>query len=170
MMKFTGIPYTKEYQDGIARKFDCGNPHINMFLYSTDSLDYGYGSTYIMMTHDIMIGYYNISTSCIGDKDGCRMGGSVYINYLAVDKHYQRIKDSSTGLYFSDMLLGDCLNRIDYIRQNHIGLSFITLSSSDEGVHLYERNGFMFLDDDMKIFKNEKEGQCIPMYLPLDWE
>ena len=169
-MDFTGIPYTREHQLNLAKKFDCGNSYINSFLHSTDSLDYGYGSTYVIILGSMIIGYYNIGMSCLVDENDIRMGGSVYINYLALDKKYHKTKVGNSKKYFSDLLLYDCLNRIEYIRQNYIGVSFITLSSSAEGIYLYERNGFMFLDDDMKIFKNKKEGQCVPMYLPLDLE
>ena len=96
------------------------------------------------------------------------MGGSAYINYLALDKKYQKIQYGNG--YISDLLLGDCLNKVEDIRQNHIGLSFITLSSTEEGKRLYERNDFEELDEGMTIAQNDGELKCTPMYLPLDLE
>ena len=66
-----------------------------------------------MISDNSIIGYYNISTSCIENDEGIRIGGSVYINCLAVDKHYQKVKRGE--YYISDILLADCLNRVDNI-------------------------------------------------------
>lgn len=165
---FIAVPYTKEYQMQLAPKFDCGSDAINMFLLSSNALDYGYGKTYIILYNDEILGYYNISTSCIQSENGLRIGGSVYINYLALDKKYQKIQYGDG--YISDLLLGDCLNKIEYIRQNHLGLSFITLSSTEEGKRMYERNGFEELDGEMSFAQNYGELKCTPMYLPLDLE
>ena len=86
-----------------------------------------------------------------------------------MDKEYQRYKlDEDT--YASDALLADCLNRITDIRENELGFAFVTLSSTDEGLYLYERNGFYPLEEDMKISKNPGEKTCSPMYLPIDYE
>ena len=165
---FVAIPYTKQHQDQYASKFDCGSDAINMFLLSSNSLDYGYGKTYVIIYNNEILGYYNIGTSCIQSENGLRMGGSAYINYLALDKKYQKIQYGNG--YISDLLLGDCLNKVEDIRQNHIGLSFITLSSTEEGKRLYERNDFEELDEGMTIAQNDGELKCIPMYLHLDLE
>lgn len=71
--------------------------------------------------------------------------------------------------YFSDILLHDCFMRTDELREQ-IGFSLITLSSTEEGDYLYERNGFFELEEDMSIAKNQGEDKCSPMYLPLDYE
>lgn len=134
-----------------------------------DALDDMFGKTYVMISDNKIIGYYNISTGCIEDFSGIRTGGSVYINCLAVDRNYQKKKIKSTA-YYSDILLADCLNRIENIRENALGFSFVTLSSTNEGYHLYDRNGFSPLEEDMKIAKNIGENTCIPMYFAVDLE
>ena len=91
----------------------------------------------------------------------------VYINCLAIDVKYQKKK--FLGSYYSDILLRDCMNRIEDLR-NGIGFGFVTLSSTEEGHYLYERNGFCELESDMRIAKNSGEDSCSPMYLPIDYE
>ena len=73
-------------------------------------------------------------------------------------------------VYWSDMLLNDCLQRIRYIRQEHVGFLFVTLTASRAGIHLYKRFGFMELDEDMSISMSddEKSGKGVQMYLPLE--
>ena len=165
---FEVVHYTREHQDTLSSKFDCGNSDINMFLLSSKSLDYGYGKTYVAIYNGEILGYYNISTGHIEDENGLRMGGSSFINYFALDRKYQKIRFGEG--YLSDLLLSDCFNKVDYIRKNHIGFTFVTLSSTEEGKNLYERNGFELLDDDMRMAKNKGEETCTPMYLPLDYE
>ena len=94
----------------------------------------------------------------------------MYINCFAVDKEFQRIK-AHDSLYISDILLADCMNRIESLRQEYVGLAFVSLSSTEEGIHLYERNGFeSAADNEMQFAKNPGELKCIPMYLPIDYE
>lgn len=62
---FIAVPYTKEYQMQLAPKFDCGSDAINMFLLSSNALDYGYGKTYIILYNDEILGYYNIILNTI---------------------------------------------------------------------------------------------------------
>ncbi|MDE5569206.1 MAG: GNAT family N-acetyltransferase [Ruminococcus sp.] len=166
--KYTIEIYTKDIKNNLSSGFDCGNDALTAFLKSYDALDDMFGKTYVMISDDRIIGYYNISTSCIENDKGIRIGGSVYINCLAVDKHYQKVKRGE--YYISDILLADCLNRIENIRENTLGFAFVTLSSTDEGYYLYERNGFSPLEEDMKIAKNYGELSCVPMYLPIDYE
>ena len=70
-------------------------------------------------------------------------------------------------------LMRDCLRRIDWIRQEHVGFGFVTLSASKEGYNLYKRHGFLELaEDEMYFVKGDDEmsGKGIQMYLPLDIE
>lgn len=164
---FATIPYNKELQTKYSSKFDCGNEAINMFLQSGAALDPLYGKTYVIISNDSIVGYYSISTGHIEDNIGIRMGGTIYINYLALDQDYHKVKLDEEG-YVSDFLLSDCFNRVIYLQENYIGFTFITLSSTKEGYNLYKRNGFEELEEDMKIAKNDGEKTCIPMYLPLD--
>ncbi|MDE5557787.1 MAG: N-acetyltransferase [Ruminococcus sp.] len=161
------VKFTKSIQAGLSKNFDCGNPALTLFLKNHIALDISYGTTYVMMADNTIVGYYNISTGCIVTEDNIRMGGSVYINCLAVDIKYQKKK--FMGNYYSDILLADCLNHDINLREE-IGFGFITLSSTEEGDYLYERNGFFQLEEDMSIAKNQGEDKCSPMYLPLDYE
>lgn len=164
------VPYTKEIQLEYSKTFDCGNDALTLFLKSREALDVAFGKTFVMLLNNNTIaGYYNITSGDIEDDNNIRMGGAVYINYFAMDKEYQRYKVNDE-LYASDLLLADCLNRINSIRENYLGFAFVTLSSTDEGLYLYERNGFTPIEEDMKISKNLGEKKCSQMYLPIDYE
>lgn len=167
---FLTVPYTRELQELYSRRFDCGNDLISGILKTEDSLRDMVGKTYVLLDEERgrIIGYYNISTGDLADGNFIRLGGSVYIKYFAVDCEYQDTKWDDD--YIADVLLSDCINRIMEIRDSSVGFAFVTLSSTDEGRHLYERNDFLPLDDDMMIAKGEKENGCIPMYLPIDYE
>lgn len=164
---YTTVKLTKEIQSSLSQSFDCGNQALSSFLKSYDALDDFFGTTYVMISGKTIVGYYNISTGHIQDNNVIRIGGAVYINCLAVDKKYQKKKINN--FYFSDILLFDCLKQIKGFREN-VGFGFVTLSSTDEGYYLYERNGFFKLEDDMQIAKNHGEDTCISMYFPLDYE
>ena len=165
--KYFTVKLTKEIQSELSQDFDCGNPALTAFLKSYEALDDFFGVTYVITSENGIVGYYNISTGHIEDEQHIRVGGTVYINCLAIDKAYQKKKFLTS--YYSDILMNDCLKRIEDIRQG-VGFGFVTLSSTDEGYNLYTRNGFCELENDMKIAKNTGEDTCIPMYLPLDYE
>ena len=167
---FLTVPYTRELQNMYARQFDCGNDLISSILKSEDSLRDMVGKTYVMLDEERgrIIGYYNISTGDLADGNYVRLGGSIYIKYFAVDCDYQDTKWDDD--YIADVLLVDCMNRIMEIREQSVGFAFVTLSSTKEGLHLYERNDFSVLEDDMILAQGEKENECIPMYLPIDYE
>lgn len=165
--EYVTIKLTEKIQKELSQSFDCGNPALTAFLKSYEALDDFFGVTYVILSDTSIIGYYNISTGHIEDETHVRMGGTVYINCLAIDKKYQKKKFMTS--YYSDVLMNDCLQRIENLR-NEVGFAFVTLSSTDEGFHLYERNGFCELEEDMKMAKNSGEDTCIPMYLPLDYE
>ena len=156
----------------LALNFHCGNAYLDMFLKSSQALDDGVGKTYIWLEDDGMkiVGYYNISVGSIDYTDGKRrykMGGSIHINEFALDQNYRG--EELDGIKLSDLLLQECLNRIDYIRCEHIGFSFVTLQSTNEGYSLYLRNDFVDIEEDMDITDIEgAEGDCKPMYLSLD--
>ncbi|MCM1541590.1 MAG: hypothetical protein NC121_10035 [Blautia sp.] len=120
--------YTKEHE-GLAKKFECGNIIIDNFLKSGSALDENQGITYVLLSEkkDVIIGYYNIEVGRvdqiedIGDAVIYKpMGGSVNINYLAVDSKYHgtkiaEIKDKK--IYLGDYLLRDCEKRILKLRK-----------------------------------------------------
>ena len=172
--KYITVPYTRELFDTLSSSFDCGNKYLTQFIKDTKSLDYSFGKTYILLSGDKkrIVGYYSISMSYLEEKTSdvpFRVAGSAHIEMFAVDNKYQGIpiyKDKRA----SDMLIRDCINRVEYIRQNHIGCSFITLTSTKEGHSLYLRNGFEDLDSELSFSVSYAEKNCIPMCLPLDYE
>lgn len=169
MNDYITVRFTKELQK-MSQSFDCGNQALSSFLKSYEALDDFFGKTYVMLgNQNTIIGYYNISTGHIENEANIRIGGTVYINCLAIDRKYQK-KKLGSARYYSDILFGDCLQRMIDLRDNYIGFAFLTLSSTDEGYNLYSRNGFCELETDMKMAKNTGEDTCIPMYLPLDYE
>ena len=170
---FIAIPFTQEIQKDIANEFDCGNDYITGFLHKSDALNSSYGKTYVWITEgqNEIIGYYNIEMSYVEDEDGIKQGGAAHINYFAIDKKWQG-KTIDNDLKFSDLLLNDCINRIDFIRENMIGCSFITLFSTPEGENLYLRNDFENAqNEDMSAppGMSEKTGGKL-MFLCLDIE
>lgn len=44
------------------------------------------------------------------------------------------------------------------------GAAFVTLSSTKEGYHLYTRNGFEELEDDMCFTMKRSDHDCIRLY------
>lgn len=176
-------PLTKQRLE-LVKGFDSGNGYLDSFLLNeNDALDNGIGRSYIVLSEDSeqVIGYYNITTGCIDcfvDGHRYKCGGSVHINYLAVDKRFQKTilyENEDFKLYFSDYLLNDCIDRILSIRDMSVGFSFITLNATSEGRKLYERHGFLPLEEDMIYSLEESEKpkndqECTCMYLWLDNE
>ncbi len=161
----------------LALSFDCGNYYINQFLKSGNALDPGFGKTYVWLDEDrtTIIGYYNIAAGCIIETtsdDSYKMGGAVHINEFAIDLHFQdKTYDDNNSIYLSDILLSDCINRVEFIRGKFLGVAFITLCSTQEGYKFYKRNQFDDIEEEMKIPKIEsKEDDCIPLYYALDLE
>jgi len=168
--------FSKRYQ-AFADKFDCGNFILNAFLRGTESLDCDYGKTFVLLTDDdsAIIGFYNIGMSSLDSLDAgvrVKIGGAVHINGFALDSKYQRavqeILPDGTSINLSDFLLIDCIERIMDIRQSYVGCAFITLCATERGYHLYKRNGFIDLDEDLRFSFDPAEKKCIPMYYPID--
>lgn len=99
------------------------------------------------------------------------MGGSVNINYLAIDKRYQRMKIAETqgkNIYLGDYILRDGEKRILELRKQ-VGITFVTLYSTEQGYHLYHvRNGYENFDDDMSTFVPESDTGCRRLYKCVD--
>lgn len=159
----------------LASKFSCGNDRIDRFIRTTESLDIRFGKTFVWLSNDgnSIIGFYNITTGdidCVGDAPRYKMGGTIHINEFAIDAKFQKAKITDDN-YFSDILLRECVDRIRYLRDIHIGFMFVTLQSTKEGYNLYSRNDFYDIEVDMEVAKwKDKEVDCIPMYYPLDYE
>ena len=94
---------------------------------------------------DVIIGYYNIEVGRIDQREEVGnnifyrpMGGTVNINYLAIHRDFQGIKVATVddkNIYLGDILLNDCERRILSLRKQ-VGITFITLYSTNEGYHL----------------------------------
>lgn len=129
------VKYTSEYI-GIEKEFKCGNIVIDKFIKDGSALDENQGITYIMMSEDSknLIGYYNIEVGRIdqieiiaGKEYYKPMGGTVNINYLAIDSRYQGTKIAEIGerkIYLGDYLLRDCEKRVLALRKQ-VGIAFI---------------------------------------------
>ena len=170
-MKF--VKFTEKHQY-LAQSFDCENFIINTFLRSSDALDSNQGITYILLDDEEtqIVGFYNIGmtridqTQTVGeDTYYYPMGGAAVINYLAVTKdykHHQYIPGEK--YYYGDYILNDCEEKLCELRKR-IGFSFIMISSTKEGYHLYhDRNFYDDFDDDMSIFLKESDKKCYLLY------
>lgn len=87
---FHTIPYTKELQKLFASKFDCGNEAINMFLRDSGPLDPLFGKTYVLISEDAIVGYYNISTGHIED---CKHPKRTHPTLAAIFEKTQKLSD-----------------------------------------------------------------------------
>ena len=171
--------YTSEYKD-LKRHFSCGNIVIDNFLKSDNALDENQGITYVLLSDrkDAIIGYYNIEVGRVDQIESAGetilykpMGGSVNINYLAIDRKYQGTKIAEIegkNIYLGDYLLRDCGKRILQLRKE-VGIVFVTLYFTKQGYHLYhERNSYEDFEDDMSTFVQESDMECYKLYKCVD--
>lgn len=158
----------------LAEKFRCGNSYLDEFLKESHALDDSIGKTYVYLSTDkkAIVGYYNITTGSLQIADDpykIKIGGAVHINAFAIDSAFQGKIPFDGTVRYSDILLNDCIDRIEALRE-YIGFAFITLASTDEGFNLYKRNGFEELEEDMRIAPEKAEFGCKLMYYVLDLE
>ncbi|MEY8432549.1 hypothetical protein AALC75_18860 [Lachnospiraceae bacterium 48-42] len=171
--------YTREYEN-LRDSFKCGNNIIDNFLREGNALDENQGITYVMLSdkRDVIIGYYNIEVGRIDQREEVGnnifyrpMGGTVNINYLAIHRDFQGIKVATVddkNIYLGDILLNDCERRILSLRKQ-VGITFITLYSTNEGYHLYKgRNSYEDFEDDMSTFVQESDQKCFKLYKCID--
>ena len=151
-------PYTPALQK-LAAKFDCGNSYLNQFLRSPDALDAGVGKTFVFLTENTesIVGYYNLSCGSLDEIEGdvrYKIGGTIHIGYFAIDEKFQHQLQATTPngihLYWGDVLLEECLSRIEAIRSQQVGVSFVTLASSEAGERLYRHHDFEDVDAKLK--------------------
>ena len=162
----------------LAERFSSGNTYLDGFLQDGDySLNTNIGKTYVFLSEENseIIGYYNLGMSSVdrieqvGESSRyIRMGGAVNINYFALDEKYHKqvfdILPSGDKIYLSDILIIECLERIEIIAQEYIGATFVTLNSTKEGYHLYKRNGFEELEMDMRFSMEDSDYHCTQLY------
>lgn len=171
--------YTKEYEK-LAQNFECGNTIIDNFLRNGNALDENQGITYVLLSDkkDVIIGYYNIEAGRVDqieDVGGATiykpMGGSINVNYLAIDSSYQGTKIAQINgkkIYLGDYLLRDCEKKILKLRKE-VGVVFITLYSTEQGYHLYhERNSYENFENDMSTVIQESDYKCYKLYKCVD--
>lgn len=164
------IKYTRKYRL-LSRFFSSGNNILDNFIKSDAALIPENGITYIALNEakDEIIGYYNISAGTFDYIDGdirVKQCGAAHINYFAVTVNYQGLIQYSDDKHIyklSDMLLLDCINRIDVIRKR-LGIGCITLSSTEQGHNLYLRADFEDMDDDFCFTNTDGEHTSIDMY------
>lgn len=165
---------TREIYDRILNKFHSGNLNIDEFINSTKCLDVSYGRTYVSLDNkNTIIAYYNITTGSITDPTylDLKIGGSIHINKFALGVKWQgsHLIVNDMDMKLSDYLFMLCIEQIRKLR-DEVGFTFITLCSTNEGLHLYQRAGFVLPDEDMKVVQDESEKGCYQMYYPLDIE
>lgn len=165
------VKYRAEYA-ARANNFKCGNIILDNFLKDGSALDENQGITYIMLSADssVIIGYYNIEVGRLDRIEAAGeniyykpMGGTVSINYLAIHSKYQGTKIAEfegKKIYLGDYLLRDCEKRILGLR-SQVGISFVTICSTQKGYHLYDRNGYENFEEDMSNFVDEGDKTCL---------
>ena len=164
------IPYTKEYEH-LTKDFSCGNIVIDNFIKSSEALDDSIAKTYIMLSDDnnYLIGYYSLTTGTYDIIDnGVRIKqcGSIHISYFAITSMFQGVitySDDEHIYKFSDVLLMDCLDRIESLKE-FIGFGCVTLSSTEQGFNLYSRLGFEKIDEDFCFSDTDAEKKSVDMY------
>lgn len=163
--------------DHLIKNFNSGNVYIDGFFKSEMAFNSFIGTTYVLMNDEatVIVGYYNICSGQLDeyiDENRVCIGPSVYINNLAVDKKFQKTvffqDDSGIKIYYSDILLRDCINRVLNVITPNCGASFITLSSTTDGESLYLRNDFEYLEDNMVLSHSKTDFECKPMFLSLE--
>lgn len=173
------VKYTPEYKH-LAKDFKCGNEVIDRFLNEDNALDENQGITYLLLSDesDFIIGFYNIEVGRgdqieqVGNTEYYKpMGGAININYLAIHSDFQGTKIAEIDgkkIYLGDYILRDCEKRILKLR-NDVGISFVTVYSTEEGYHLYHvRNSYEDFEEDMSIFVQESDMSCHKLYKWVD--
>lgn len=174
MSNYYTIPFNRKIMN-LLYKFDCGNEGINNFLMSYESLNLRHGKTYVWLddSRSVIVGYYNIGTGSINIFENNRWykaGGSLHINYFAMDKRFQGIRikvNEKQNIKLSEALLHDLNNRALNIRKRDLGYRYITLCSTLAGEKLYKDNGFDYLNPLVSFYCDEQEEDCIQMYKVL---
>lgn len=155
--------------------FYCGNTYLDDFLNNGSAQEKFVGRTYIYSSagDSEIIGYYNIAAGSLQNLEyndqKFKIGGSIHINSFAISPKYQGKLVEGLEIRYSDVLLLDCIERIEKLRDS-VGFGFITLASTEEGYSLYKRHGFVKLEPDMRFAIDHSEKDCIQMYYALDYE
>lgn len=155
-------------------RFSCGNTVMdNFFKYTAiDSiLDSAYA--FIDYERNSLAAAASIACSSLQVVDN----GSYYdsvpaveIKYFAVDSRYQQLRfsaDRDEG-YFSDAVLSALIGFIYKFTDDYCAATHILLYSTPAAVHVYERNGFVKLDESgIMVRHNRFLDGCTPMMFVL---
>ena len=130
-----------------ADKFDCGNVTINEYI------EWSYFVTlsqqcyaYKILYKSLIVGYYMITlrdvalTDCPGDESDYSVGEfgdhvpSLYINYIAIDKRFQK---KGIGTKTLEKIIIETRQLVD-----RLPIRFITINAVPEKVDWYKKIGF----------------------------
>lgn len=170
------VKMSKDYLSIVAN-FDSGNSYLDTYIRTWSEYKNQNEVSYLLLESDSsVVGYFSISAGSLDNIDITyrgKMGGAVHINNFAIVKDFQGltldILEDGSKFHFSDYLLQMCLGVIYDIRKL-LGINFVTLCSTSEGEHFYERNAFEYLEDDMILSIGYEEKKCKVMYRALDIE
>lgn len=175
--------YTLEYLNdsnvSLVNSFCSGNFYIDNNLKGYKCRDLNYGKTVLFLSEDrsCIFGFFNITTGYVAREDNgkfVKCGGSIHINDFAIDQKYQNlVLNENPRIKFSDMLFRDCIDHIKEIRRQTVGITFITLESTEMGLNLYKRNNFELIsefNEDLTFAKDEGVGMCAQMFYAFDWD
>lgn len=173
------IQRIKPELEPVIQAFNSGNRYLDNFIKSSAASNDSIGKTYLLLSDDekVLIGYYNITVGSLDIIDSGihrKIGGCVHINCFALDNRFHKqvetLGENEEKIYTSDLLLDDCLQRVEQLRKEYIGIAFVTLNSTEEGIWLYARNDFEPLEEDMFFSIEDSDLKCTQMYLPLELE
>jgi len=163
--------YGKEYS-GLAQQFrvtpvSCGNhSHYEEYLKYCATSDHktGKGKTYIILDEETprIVGFVTLrASSLIFKDDNLFLGRSaIEITELAVDINYEK---QGYGRILVDL----ALTIVDTLRNECLGIEYISLCADPISVPFYVYMGFSKIDDFYEIPRDGWNNNCIPMALKL---
>lgn len=159
-----------EPNKNIIDNFSCGNIIIDNYINSENKNSFFNGVNYILYDDNKnVIGFFNlIASELIGYSQGIQypMGGSITIQYFAIDKKYQHKKINNKFSY-GDYLMQKCEDVIRNI-YNKVGFSFVLINSTEDGYSFYKRNGYEEFEQDMYSISDEADKKCYKLYKTIE--
>lgn len=159
----------------LTKGFSCGNLDFDFFLQEEAIDDYKV-STYLILYHDNLLGFFALSANGIyiedDDNDEINyISSAIEISYFALENKFHHIsyneeeEKKGTKFYLSDVLISKVLEFISNYIIDIIGAQFIILYSVPEAENLYARNEFKNFESYMKKSNKPYLRECIPMYI-----
>lgn len=147
-----------------AAGFDCGNPSINKYVEDSFAATLSQQCyAYRIVYKSCIVGYYMITlrdvalSDCVSDISDYQEGNfgeflpSLYINYLAVGKKYQKNKIGTSTI---QKIINETRKLTDVLP-----IRFITINAVPDKVEWYTKMGFDFMGKDI---------DCINKYMYID--